>query len=92
MQRIGNLLRQLAHKQDTVARTGDDEFAILCVECPLVEEELIKHQLEKALGESQFHASVGIAGRHLSQGLRWAWANADRAMYSHNHASPQKNH
>ncbi|MBD1876227.1 sensor domain-containing diguanylate cyclase [Nodosilinea sp. FACHB-131] len=92
LRRTGDLLRQITRKQDTVARIGGDGFAILCVECPLVEGELIKHQLEQALSESQLHASVGIAGRHPSQGLRWAWANADRAMYSRKPASQQKNH
>ncbi|MBD1917190.1 MULTISPECIES: sensor domain-containing diguanylate cyclase [Cyanophyceae] len=91
LQRTGHLLKQITRKQDTVARIGSDEFAMLCVECPLVEGELIKYHLMKALSESQIHASVGIAGRHPSQGLRWAWANADRAMYSHKHASQQKN-
>lgn len=90
LQRAGQLLQQITRKQDPVARMGGDEFVMLCVECSLVEGELIKHHLENALGESQLYASGGIAGRYPSQGLRWAWANADRAMYSRKQANRQK--
>ncbi|WP_017299897.1 sensor domain-containing diguanylate cyclase [Nodosilinea nodulosa] len=82
LQQAAAVLRQITRKQDVVARIGDDEFAMLCVECPLDEGVSLKNRLEQALRASQLQASVGIAGRHPSQGLRWAWANADRAMYS----------
>lgn len=83
LQQTATVFRQITRKQDVVARIGDDEFAMLCVECPLDEGESLKSSLEQALKASQLKASVGIAGRHPSQGLRWAWANADRAMYSY---------
>ncbi|WOD38352.1 diguanylate cyclase domain-containing protein [Nodosilinea sp. E11] len=82
LQPIVALLRQLTRKQDILARISRNEFAMLCVDCALVEGEHIKQRLEQALETSQIQASVGIAGRHPSQGLRWAWANADRARYT----------
>lgn len=83
LQQTAAVLRQTTRKQDVVARIGGDEFAMLCVECSLDEGEPFKARLEQALLAHQLYASVGIAGRHPSQGLRWAWANADRAMYRH---------
>ena len=82
LQQTAAVLRQMTRKQDIVARIGGDEFAMLCVDCSLDEGEPIKTRLEQVLADNQLSASVGIAGRHPSQGLRWAWANADRAMYS----------
>ncbi|MFQ4140240.1 diguanylate cyclase [Nodosilinea sp. PGN35] len=90
LKQTGDVLKQVTRKQDTVARVGDDEFAMLCVECPLEEGELIKHRLEQVLEANQIKASVGIAGRHPSQGLRWTWANADRALYQYQRANQQK--
>jgi diguanylate cyclase (GGDEF)-like protein len=83
LQQTATVLRQITRKQDVVARLGGDEFAMLCVECSLDEGEPLKTRLEQALAASQLQASVGIAGRHPSQGLRWAWANADRIMYGY---------
>ncbi|HZG39101.1 MAG TPA: diguanylate cyclase [Nodosilinea sp.] len=80
LQQAAEVLRQVTRKQDMVARISDDEFAMLCVECSLEEGEVIKKRLEQALVVSQLPAAVGLAGRHPSQGLRWAWANADRAL------------
>lgn len=90
LKQTGDVLKQVTRKQDTVARIGGDEFAMLCVECPLEEGNLIKHRLEQALDSNQIRASVGIAGRHPSQGLRWTWANADRAIQKYNRAGQQK--
>ncbi|MGF1517641.1 MAG: diguanylate cyclase [Nodosilinea sp.] len=88
LQQTGDVLRQITRRQDIVARIGGDEFAMLCVECTLDEGELIKQRLAQALVAHQLRASVGIAGRHPSQGLRWAWANADQAMYNHKPTNP----
>lgn len=86
LQQTAAIFRQITRKQDVVARIGDNEFAMLCVECPLDEGESLKNRLVQALKANQLQASVGIAGRHPSQGLRWAWANADRIVYSHKSA------
>ncbi|HSM83175.1 MAG TPA: sensor domain-containing diguanylate cyclase [Nodosilinea sp.] len=86
LQQVGDVLKQVTRRQDVVARIGGDEFAMLCVECPLDEGEHMRTRLEQALTIGHLRASVGIAGRHPSQGLRWAWANADRAMYRHKQA------
>lgn len=88
LQQTGEVLKQVTRKQDIVARIGGDEFAMLCVECTLDEGELIRQRLTQALAAHQLRASVGIAGRHPSQGLRWAWANADQAMYTHKQTKP----
>jgi diguanylate cyclase (GGDEF)-like protein len=84
----GEVLRQITRKQDIVARTGGNEFAMLCVDCILAEGQQIKLRLEQALGQCPLRASVGIAGRHPNQGLRWAWAHADRALDGHQQATP----
>lgn len=83
LQQTGAVLRQITRRQDVVARIGGDEFAMLCVDCALDEGEHLRQGLTQALIDQQLLASVGIAGRHPSQGLRWTWANADRVMYTH---------
>ncbi len=88
LQQTGAVLRQITRRQDIVARIGGNEFAMLCVECTLAEGEHIRQRLNQALVAHQLRAAVGIAGRHPSQGLRWAWANADQAMYSHKQTKP----
>jgi diguanylate cyclase (GGDEF)-like protein len=88
LQQIAQVLRQVSRKQDVVARVGGDEFAVLCVECNLSDGEAMRHRMVEAMAARQIYASVGLAGRHPSQGLRWAWATADRAMYSHKQSKP----
>lgn len=81
IQRAGQILRQETRKHDVVARIGGDEFVVLCTECSASQGHWLGERLQRALLSNQVYASVGVAARHPSRGLKAAWAEADRAMY-----------
>lgn len=81
IQRAGQILRQETRKHDVVARIGGDEFVVLCTECSAMQGQWLGERLQRALLNGQVQASVGVASRHPSRGLKAAWAEADRAMY-----------
>lgn len=81
IQRAGEILRQETRKHDVLARIGGDEFVVLCTECSAMQGQWLGERLHQALLQDQVLASVGVAPRHPSRGLKAAWAEADRAMY-----------
>jgi diguanylate cyclase (GGDEF)-like protein len=81
IQRAGQILRQETRKHDVVARIGGDEFVVLCTECSLLQGQWLGDRLQQALIDNEIYASVGVAARHPSRGLKAAWAEADLAMY-----------
>lgn len=81
IQRAGQVLRQETRKHDVVARIGGDEFVVLCTECALLQGQWLGNRLQQALIDNEIYASVGVAARHPSRGLKAAWAEADLAMY-----------
>ncbi|MCY7387013.1 MAG: sensor domain-containing diguanylate cyclase [Burkholderiales bacterium] len=79
--RAGAALRNASRSLDIVARLGGDEFGILCAECDRVCGEALLKRVRAALAEANVKASVGLAMRDPSVGLRRAWETADRLMY-----------
>jgi diguanylate cyclase (GGDEF)-like protein len=66
---------------DIVARTGGDEFAVLCVECDAPGAQEIEHRIRLALDERNISASLGMEMRAPAGGLFATAELADRAMY-----------
>lgn len=79
--RAGAALRNAARSLDIVARLGGDEFGILSAECDCVGGEALLNRVRAALAEANVKASVGLALREPSVGLKGAWEAADRQMY-----------
>jgi diguanylate cyclase len=81
IQRAAVAMKRAVRNRDIVARVGGDEFAILCVDCPLAMGAQLKQRLQFHLESAQVQASIGLAGRRPGLGLHQAWAAADQAMY-----------
>ncbi|MBW4515952.1 MAG: GGDEF domain-containing protein [Timaviella obliquedivisa GSE-PSE-MK23-08B] len=79
--KAGQTVRQAIRKQDIAARVGGDEFAILCVECSLINGEALMERIKTTLALHPVDASLGIAVRKPNEGLFETWEEADRAMY-----------
>jgi len=84
--RAADALRKAAREVDIIARLGGDEFCILGVECDLAGAEALLGRTRKALADAQVNASVGLAIRTPSGGLKGAWEAADQLMYIEKHA------
>jgi diguanylate cyclase (GGDEF)-like protein len=66
---------------DIVARTGGDEFAVLCVESDAPGAHEIEHRIRLALAERNISASLGVEMRAPAGDLYATAELADRAMY-----------
>ncbi len=66
---------------DIVARTGGDEFMILCIECDEKNAAAVMQRIRDALQAAGIGASVGMAMRTPENGLYITAHNADQAMY-----------
>jgi diguanylate cyclase (GGDEF)-like protein len=82
IRQTGNVLQITTREQDIVARVGGDEFAILAVECDRNNGEILMQRLQSALSSAQIKASLGLALRDPTNGLKQAWQAADLAMYT----------
>ena len=80
--RTGAALRQAARSRDIVARLGGDEFGILSVECNRAGGESLLKRVRTALADANINASVGLAMRDSSAGLKGACEIADQRMYA----------
>jgi diguanylate cyclase len=85
--RTADALRKAAREVDIVARLGGDEFGIICVECDNIGAETLLSRTRFALADAKVRASVGLAPRIPSHGLKGAWEEADRLMYVEKHKS-----
>jgi diguanylate cyclase len=81
IQHAAQALQKAARDVDVVARLGGDEFAVLAVECDAAGAAAILARTRSALQEFQVRASLGIASRGHTGGLRQACETADRLMY-----------
>jgi len=85
---VADTLGEVSRDSDTVARVGDDEFALLALGCDEEHLRVVMSRLRHALGRQGVGASVGGASRRPGVGLPEAWIeaeglmNADRARRS----------
>lgn len=66
---------------DIVARTGGDEFMVLCIECGPEAAVGVMERIRASLAAAGIQASVGMAMRSPETGLYVTAHNADQAMY-----------
>ena len=82
---VADALDEASRDSDTVARIGDDEFALLALDCDEPHLRIVVSRLRRALGRQGVGASVGGASRRPGVGLLAAWSeamdlmNADKA-------------
>lgn len=81
LRRAARLLEDGGRESDLVARLGGDEFGILAVHCSADQARSRGARLTERLEAERVAASLGIASRHPSRGLRDAWELADARMY-----------
>ncbi len=91
LRQLGELLRSQVRQQDSVARMGGDEFAILLEYCSLKEAKILAHKLRHAIDAFQFPwdnrtfkvtASIGlVAITPTSAGVMEILRDADAACY-----------
>ncbi|MCA1834217.1 MAG: sensor domain-containing diguanylate cyclase [Actinobacteria bacterium] len=74
-------LRHSCRANDVVAHVGDDEFAVLAVECDFPSGGRLLRRIERALIDRGIKASIGIAVRDPQRGLDRAWRDAQKAMF-----------
>lgn len=79
--RAADALRLAARDNDVVARLGGDEFGVIAVECDEVGAEALVARIRNALTDHGVKASIGMAMRLPSIGLKLAWKIADKRMY-----------
>lgn len=78
-------LRQAVREVDIVARLGGDEFGIIGVGCGRAGGYTLRRRVEAELAEAGVRASVGLAQREASGGIKDAWERADQLMYQRKH-------
>lgn len=79
-------LRRAVRESDIVARLGGDEFGVIGVGCGRAGGEALSRRIEAELAAAGIRASLGFALRDAAEGIKGAWAQADRLMYQHKHA------
>jgi diguanylate cyclase (GGDEF)-like protein len=81
-------LTSVLRREDVLARTGGDEFAVLVVDC---DDECLDHlvaRLRSALNDVRVRASVGAVHVPAGSSLREAWQRADQRMYAEKRRDP----
>lgn len=78
--RTARALEGVTRGTDTVARVGDDEFAMLMVECDYFDAQALLIRVQEALAAADVRASLGMALRKPGYDLQEAFAMADAEM------------
>jgi diguanylate cyclase (GGDEF)-like protein len=83
---VGAALGRMVRGDDVVARTGGDEFAIVCYNVDQAVGGTLAQRIVESIGEIQVKAlhvsvSIGVAEGAALHDLRGALGRADRAMY-----------
>ncbi len=78
--KTAQILKRACRGYDIVARTGEDEFAILAVECSLKGAKGIFDRLTGGLQKESIKASLGIALRNPSTGLPRTFEEATNTL------------
>lgn len=77
---VADTLVEASRDSDTVARVGDDEFALLALGCDEDHLRVVVSRVRQALGRQGVGASLGGASRRPGVGLREAWLEAEVLM------------
>jgi diguanylate cyclase (GGDEF)-like protein len=78
--RTSQILKRACRGYDVVARTGEDEFAILAVECGLKGAKGIFDRINGGLHKDSIKASLGLALRNASTGLPRTFEEATNTL------------
>ena len=82
---VADTLGEVSRDSDTVARVGDDEFALLALGCDEDQLGVVIFRLREALGRQGVGASVGGSTRRPGVGLPEAWFDAEVQMNADRH-------
>ncbi|MBV8340319.1 MAG: diguanylate cyclase [Candidatus Eremiobacteraeota bacterium] len=78
--KVAHILKRACRGYDIVARTGEDEFAILAVECGLKGAKGIYDRINSGLAKDEIKASLGIALRNVTTGLPRTFEEATNTL------------
>jgi diguanylate cyclase (GGDEF)-like protein len=78
--KTGQILKRACRGYDIVARTGEDEFGILAVECGLKGAKGIYDRISAGLQKEQIKATLGIALRNAATGLPRTFEEATNTL------------
>jgi len=79
--RCADAVRAAVRSHDVVARLGGDEFAVLAIECDEAGAAHLEARIADAFEAARISASIGVALRAPTTGLKGALEVADARMY-----------
>jgi diguanylate cyclase len=91
LKQTANTLKSLVRAHDIVARVGNDEFAVVCIDHPTLNASTLSAQIKTALKQQHIDCYVGYATSLPQKGLREAWEMAEHMMYKEKKLSKYKN-
>lgn len=91
LKQTADALSSLVRSQDIVARVGNDEFAVVCIDHPNLNAIELAKQTKEALKQLHIDCYVGHATSLPQKGLREAWEMAEHMMYKEKKLSKFKN-